>query len=166
MNLQKVPAFLLDLFRLRTTGQLPTAFGDTVVPTVDVSSMYGSDMQVTSSSSGAAGALPRNVVAGPVGYATRYLGLAGEAVMGAAAGTQLRLTIGVAVPTVGQQFFPLFSTLITAPQAGGSYMVGGLLPYPVVFPPGTALLLRMFGDAAGADHVASLKLFIEDPLRG
>lgn len=165
MNLQKAPQFLLDLFRLRNTGLLPTKFGEEVAPSVDVAGMYGSDMQVTSSSSSAAGALPRNVIA-TVGYSTRYLGLAGEAVMGAAGGTQLRLTVGVGVPSIAQAFFPLFSTYIVAPQAGGSYMVGGVLPFPLVLPAGTSLLLRMFGDAAGADHVASLKLYLEDPLRG
>jgi len=166
LKLFKAPQFLLDLFRLRTEGLLPTVFGESVQPTVDVATMYGSDLTVTSSSSSAAGALPRNVVAN-VGYSTRYLGIAGEAVIGAAGGTQLRLTVGVAVPSVAATFYPLFPTLIlTNPVAGGSYFVGGVLPFPLVLPAGTALLLRMFGDAAGADHVASLKLYLEDPLRG
>jgi hypothetical protein len=162
--LQKAPQFLMDLFRLRTTGHQPIEFGELVLPIVDVGVMYGADLQATSTTNSAAGALPRNVIA-TIGTSSRYLGIAGSWTVGAAAGTQAQLTVGVALPTVNAAFFPLFSTLIVTPQATRTYFVGGILPYPLTLPAGAAILMRAFGDAAGADHVASLSLYLEDPLR-
>jgi hypothetical protein len=165
LNLQKAPSFLLDLFRLKTTGFSPTQFADAVVPTTDVSSMYGAEMQVTGASNGSAGAFPRSQSAF-TGVASRYWGLAGSVIVGAAAGTQIQLTIGVTFPRAGN-FFPIASTLIITPQALRTYYVGGLFPCgPIVLPPGGSITVIAAGDAAGADHNTSLFTYLEDFSRG
>lgn len=57
MRLQKAPEGLLGALELKTLGQNPNAFGDTVVPFFDVAGFYGLPNTLTTS------ALSSNVVA-------------------------------------------------------------------------------------------------------
>lgn len=164
MNLQKAPAVLLDWFRLKTQGQNPTQFGDAVLPVVDVGSLYGAEMQAIGGSNSAAGAFPRLLTA-VIGTASRYLGVAGSVTMGAAAGTQVRISVGVRIPR-NAALFPLFDTYVAVPQAGRVYYAGGQLPYPIILPAQSQVEVLVDGDAGGADHVSGLLLYLEDPLRG
>lgn len=49
MRLQKYPPGLLARFALKTTGQAPDNFGETVLPTTDVTAEYGLDLTVVQS---------------------------------------------------------------------------------------------------------------------
>ena len=166
MNLQKAPNFLLDLFRLRTTGQQPSAFGDTVIPVAVVDGMYGSAMQITSSVNGAVGALPRTQSIADIGESARYFGAAASIVVGAAAGTQMQATIFLQSPSQGSNVFPLFETKIWTPMIGKTYYFGGLFPAPLTLTDGAAIQAVVAGDAGGADHSISMYVYLEDPRRG
>lgn len=163
MILTKPAQFLTELFRLKVGGQNPTIFGDAVLPVVDVGGMYGADLQLTTSSTSAAGALQRTQT-GTVGTTSRYYGAGAVAGVGAAPGTQGQLTIGYR--SVGSTaFFPLFPTMVWTPFAGRSYWNGGLFDQPLIAPGGAQFEARFMGDAGGADHTVSLVLFLDDPLR-
>jgi len=164
VNLHKAPQFLLDLFRLKTTGQQPNLFADAVSPIVEVGCMYGADMQFTGSNAPAAGALPRNTTSA-IGSTSRYLGIGCAVNVGAAAGTQMQVYVGVSLPsTVSGAFFSIFSASFV-PQATRTYYFGGLLPFPLTLPAGAGIRCTVTGDAGGADHQIVLLTYLEDPTR-
>jgi len=163
--LHKAPNFLLDLFRLRTQGKQPDEFGTTVGPVVDVHAFYAADLLKTSQTVGAAGAVASYTVTANTGSPIALVGLAAAMTVGAAGGTQLRITVGIALPTVSSgAFFPLFvQGFFNTPLAGQTYWHGGKLPGPkLVIPGGTHLQARFHSNAAGADHVGTLLLMYED----
>lgn len=164
--LHKSPQFLLDLFRLKTVGGSPYAFGETVQPGVDVTSFYGADIQLSSSLVSAAGALPRTATFTVVNPA-RYLAVATECTLGAAPGTTLRLGVFYRSNSVSVAV-PLFWEVFTgAPPlvANTGILVGGMLATPIVAPAGAVFFASASGNAGGADHVVDLRFLSEDPLR-
>lgn len=163
-QLHKAPQFLLDLFRLRTTGGQPYNFGDTVLPTVDVTSMYGAPMQLTSSTAATIGAMGLSNTFN-VANVARYHGVAAELTQGANAGTWCRIVISYR-HSPSSVAFPLFMGNTFVPRASQAMTFGGLFPQPLVAPPGSVFLVYAIGDATGVDHALDLRLFSEDILRG
>lgn len=160
--LQKAPQALLELLRLRTQGDQPTAFSDVLTPVIESTEFYGADQIRTAATTGAAAAVNASVTA-IVGTTTRYVGIGGAFTVGAAAGTFLNLQLflvwqqgGSAVP-----LFPTFEPVRLA--AGRTYYFGGLLQKPLVLPAGTQINALSLGDAGGADHVLALRLLLQDP---
>lgn len=160
--LQKAPLALLELLRLRTLGDQPTAFSDTVSPVVDATEQYGADQIRTAATSGAASAVNASATS-IVGTATRYLGIGASFTVGAAAGTFLNLQLFI-VWQQGAAACPLFPTFEPVRLgAGRTYYIGGLLQKPLVLPAGTQINALSLGDAAGVDHVLQLRLLLQDP---
>jgi hypothetical protein len=160
--LHKVPRGLLDLLRARTLGRNPDELGNVVTSIVDATSMYGSDLQVVASDALAAGAINRTIT-GSATFPGRLLAIGGQIVMGAAAGTFLRLRISY---SPGPSFLavPLIEQTYTAPALvnGSTYTTGILLPSPLVFAPGAQFTFSTIGDAAGADHVPTMRSLFEN----
>jgi len=160
--LHKVPRGLLDLIRGRTLGLNPSELSSVVLAAIDATSMYGSDLQVVASDALAAGAINRTIT-GSSTFPGRLLAIGGQIVMGAAAGTFLRLRISY---SPGPSFLavPLIEQTYTAPAlvAGSVFTTGIQLPSPLVFPSGAQFTFSTIGDAAGADHVPTMRSLFEN----
>lgn len=155
--LQKSPAGLLELFRLRTLGRNPVGFGDDVVPVADVTDYYGADLVVSADFAGVAGAVDATFLTAPSAFARRVLSLSGFMTLGLAGGTWFTIAIGYRVPVSTTATVFVASQYVATPVAGSTVLVAWSGP-PILLPPGHALVCRTFGDAAGADHVAGLRL--------
>ena len=163
--LSKAPDFLLSLLRLRTLGGQPNQFNEALLPVVESTEFYGSNLLVTGASPNAVQAFPANVV-GDVGTTSRYLGLGGIVTLGAAPGTFLHGTVFAQIPTSINTAFPLFPTVrVTGLAAAATYWFGGMFASPRVFPAGTRLSFVAASDAGGADHTFALRLMLMDPSR-
>lgn len=157
--LQKGPNGLLELFRLKTQGEQPTAFDDTVAPSVDVTEAYGQDVQIVSNDSLTNVTVTQTIVA-TVGLAqrggARILNASGFIQLGAAAGTQVRMLLGIRNRSVEGLCY-IGENVITAPVAGGYYAVVSSLTVAPWLPSGGQIVLEVQGNAAGADHILALR---------
>lgn len=169
MLLPKVPRGLLEIVRARAGGKAPDQLSDVIVGMIDSTAMYGADLVTGFSATQAASAIGTGVTLNSTALTSpgRGLHLAGTVNIGAAAGTQLRMTLGV-IHVQGATFHALETTVITAPVVGASYRITYSWPYPHVFLEGCAWQLVTSGDAGGADHTFQLQLLFENysPLRG
>jgi hypothetical protein len=167
MKLQKIPPGFLDLMDLKTDGGNPPLFSDELRGVVDLTDMYSADKLITGQWNGSAGAVSRTyTILGtlPVLQLARLRAVGGGFTMGAAAGTFLRLTLGIRIasttfappPTV-----PLFFESYVPPIAAITHYVGGYLSRPLVVQPGSELVLISRGDAAGVDHIPSVLALFE-----
>lgn len=158
--LLKVPRGLLDLLRIRTLGRNPDAVDFSIKPTIDATEHYGSDLVVVDSTSIGAGAITRTC-AGTSTFPGRLIAMGGFVVVGAAAGTQIRmmLSVGTQANITG---VPVGEVYITAPVIGATYTVSAVLSKPIVFGPGWQFILTVQGDAGGADHTILLRSLFEN----
>ena len=160
MKIQRAPVGLGSFFRI-FGGVGPVELNDKINGSVDLTDMYGSSLlQVTNDAAGA-GIISR-VVAGVAQAPGRLLHMSGVAVLGAAAGTFLKVSLlfapnGATPPaTVG-------STIITVGLvAAATVRFGAPLTKPIVFNPGAFLQVEFVGDAGGADHTLFGRHLIEN----
>ena len=131
--LHKTPVGLLELFRLRTLGAAPPQFGDQVVPVADISRNYGADLAVVGTSGTGPAALPLNVSTVAT-IPARITQFAGRVTLGAAGGTQLRITV-LWRPRQTDPFIPVGFLLVTAPVAAGTYTCISQLTEPILHRP-------------------------------
>jgi hypothetical protein len=159
-ELHKAPLGLLDLFRLRVLGEQPNKFGREVQPSVEVGQFYGLDRTTDTNDSLTAVAITQTIIhtignlspGGPALIET----LGGLVIVGAAAGTQIRMLLGVRTrPTSGLVY--IGENVITAPVAGGFYAVVGMVSRPMLLPPSGQVVLEVQGNAAGVDHTIALR---------
>jgi hypothetical protein len=155
------PRGLLELFRLKATGDMPALFGDTVTPTVDVSEFYGSHVLATGQGTQVVGAFPLEATQVATN-ANRLLGLGFEMVSGAAFGA-VQFFWGVRFPTPGAAIprFALGSSLLTFTAAAQTAWGGSMLPVPIVLPPGGQMWARANSAVAGADHALRVMFLIQ-----
>lgn len=164
MLLPKVPRGLLEIVKARAQGRAPADLSDVVTAIIDATSMYGSDMQTGQTTQLGAGAISRTVTASmssPFTAPGRMLMCSGAVTMGAAAGTQVRISIAYRHTLGAQQTFNE-QRVITAPVAGAFYVVPIVYPSPIVYGPGAQWTLTVEGDAAGADHTMLLHQLFEN----
>ena len=158
--LHKASRGLLELLRARTLGRNPDELSSVVTPTIDSTGYYGCDLQVSALQVSAAGAMTRTLD-GVATNAGRLFSVSATIVVGAAAGTQIRLEY-LYRPSAAFSFIPLASTVITAPVAAAVYRCAALLPSPIIFLPGAEFRAGTAGDAGGADHVIQRQEFFEN----
>lgn len=158
--LHKVPRGLLELLKLRTLGRSPDTISNTAIAVIESTPFYGADMQVAANETSSAAALSRTMT-GTAANQGRLIAMAAEVVMGAAAGTQVRIALSY---SPGPQYPSVWvaSTVITAPVAAASYHLSALLPEPVVFGAGATFTVQVAGDAGGADHVVRRRELFEN----
>lgn len=158
LRLSKFPVGLLELFRMRDNGRVPTLFSDEIDPSVDVTDFYGADILVASGSSAGAGVIGRtqsDTIAKP----QRLLTIQGNLTIGAAAGTWLTLTVGFSIP--GGTFGVQLGAVTFTPIIGGTYRVAAPV-MGLVLPDGCQLFTSSEGNAGGADHVLQLRYAYQD----
>lgn len=165
-DLQKAPSGLLELLRLRSNGDQPTTFADSVLSVVVANEHYGADLQFSSSDSGT-GAIGQSIqvvigsgftapaTPGPV----RFMAIGGDMVFGAAAGTWLQMRIGIRAPTANSPPAWIAWQSYAAPflVAAGALTIVANFPAPIILLPGSAVRIEMTGDAVGADHTLRLR---------
>jgi hypothetical protein len=157
--LHKFPLGLLEVFRLRTSGGQPTEFGQGVQATTDVTDFYASDLLAVQNSSSGATTLPLTLVV-TMPNPRRILGVSGVVVLGAAAGTVLRLRLGVR--TNASQAIHYIGSATYTPTALVSHPVLGSALPPYTLPAGSQLVLEVDSNAGGADHVIALRHLAQD----
>lgn len=154
--LHKSPAGLLELLRLRTLGRQPGLFSEQVSSVVESTEFYAADLVINGSEDGAAGAINQTFLGAAAPTYRRYLGLSGQLIMGAAAGTVISVGIGFRSPAAAANV--AWGTLnLNTPVAAMVYRVHAQFPIPLVLPPGSQPMIQTSGNAAGADHVLQLR---------
>jgi len=160
-HLQKAPAGLLQLYRLRSGGVGPNVFSDELTPTVESVDFYGADRIGTGSEASAAGAFPRTAGSTISANPRRLLAIHGQVLFGAAVvGTYVQISVysfgfpgsastnGVWMQLASYQFVPL------AAMAALVVPVVANLPGPIILPAGHTFRCVVASDVAGVDHVA------------
>lgn len=151
--LHSSPDGLLELLRLKVQGKNPDQFSDVLQPTVELTEFYGAKSVVAVTETGAAGVLPQTQNAAASAFPRRLLALSGRVVLGAAVGTNISMQLAVVVQ--GQAVH--VGSFAAATFAGGIFAVAAQLPRPLVLPPQHSYSVAVQGDAAGADHVVSIR---------
>lgn len=163
MKLQKIPRGLLELFRLRHTGELPDDFSKSVVPMVDTSAFYASDLLIPAASAPTVGAINLAVSLLETFTITSNLGcrsLGGQFTCGAAAATNVTFSWGAILP--GFAVEAVMGDEVVANIAAGASVQFGNIFSRIVFPAGTTLYTRASGTAAGADHSLAIAGLLEN----
>src|SRR5262245_18582881 len=143
---------LLQFLRVKG-GRGPNVLSLDVTPEIDVTDFYGIQNTVITLQTNAAAALPITF-AGTLSTAPRrYLVLAGEVTLGAAAGTWLNVTVGY---DDGVTFIPVEAMNYTGTIAGATYRVAAVVR-GLILPAQFRARVDIQGNAGGADHVAQLR---------
>jgi hypothetical protein len=157
IRLPKAPTGLLELFGLKG-GVGPSEFGESIVPGIDALPFYAVDRLFSANTVNAAAAFPLNGTVN-VSFPRLYFAFSAQVTLGAAAGTRLAIRIGIRAPTNASALAIVADARYAAPHlvAGGFYEAIWLAPFPLVFPPGAQFNCAATSDAAGADHVLTMK---------
>lgn len=156
-QLQKAPRGLLDLFRLRTFGLQPDRFSNVIQPSVDVLAQYGSDLLQTTTSPPTVGALLNLTEAITFAERAHLLGISGLLTLGAAAGTNVYVEVGIQLPNNASPQHVLGSIMFPAVAATQIVSVTGIVPgNGFVIGPQAQIYARAGGTAAGVDHSLQL----------
>lgn len=152
-RIQRTPIGLNAFFRF-FGGETPTELEDRVRGSVDLTDMYGSNLLQVTNDALAAGGINRTVQ-GISQSQGRLLQMSGTVVMGAAAGTFVKIALLYA-PSAAFQLCCVGHTVYTGAGliAGATLRCAASLTRPIVFQPGALLQVEISGDAAGADHTA------------
>lgn len=151
MKIQKIPRGLLELFKLRQTGEYPDDMSRLLTPVVDVSAFYGADTLIPASSAPTVGALNPELVETLQTTATvGMLSFGAELTVGAAPATNLTFSWGITFDGAPNRS-PLGSIFVAQANAGAIVRVGSAFPR-IVVPAGSRLYTSVSGTAAGADH--------------
>lgn len=157
--LNKAPRGILEILRLRTLGKNPQFFSEVAQAFIDTTEYYGADLLVSSSKALGAGAMTRTTQE-TYTVPGRLFAVSGVLIVGAAAGTQIRLSLSMTPPGSSADV-GIGELIVTAPVIGASYQVSSRLPKPMVCLPGTVFNFSTAGDAAGADHQPFLRTLFE-----
>lgn len=157
-GLPRAPTGLLELLGLKSGGAQPNAVEGTVAPSLDVFPYWAMEKLFSANTAFAAAAETQTQTV-TVTFPRIYLAFSGQITLGAAPGTRLSMRLGVRAPSAASPLTVLAQEYVAAPHlvAGEFYEIVWLAAYPVVFPPGAQFVLRTAGDAAGADHVVTMK---------
>lgn len=161
MKIQKVPRGLLELFKLRQTGEYPDDMSRTLLPMVDVSAYYACDTLIPASSVAAGGALlPELVKDFTISPSLGVLSLGGSLTIGAAAATNLTISWGILLP--GAPTRAVMGSMFVA-QAGIGAVVRFGSAFPrFIAPSGSTLFSAVCGTAAGVDHTLTIAGLLEN----
>lgn len=146
LRLQRFPISFLNFFGLKGVSA-PADLADIISPCVDVTPIYEAELLTTTTSSGAASALPitRAVTVGQ----QKVIAIGGAYTQGAAAGTNINISISI---QVGAFRCPIASQFYPNVAAAQLIDFGVIIPKGWAVAPGTILEARVTGTAAGADH--------------
>lgn len=162
--LQKSPFGLLEALRLRTQGNQPDEFSNTVGGSYDVRDAYGADLLLTQFAASAAGALSGRNVTNVHGAPLRLRGISAHLTVGAAAVTAGGyLECGIIQRTLSSAsgvLVPFAFGAFGVAAAGATLAVG--VPCDILLPAGITLYAKANGTAAGADHVVNVQYLFED----
>lgn len=161
MILNKGPRGFLELLGLKAQGANPTDVSQGVIPTMDVTEFYGTDLAFTGQSAAAVGAF--ELVATEVSGPNRLLGLGFEFTSGALFGL-VNVSFGIRMPASNSPDLAIGTTTVTTSAAIPVYRDGRLFPNPFVVPAGTQLWARAQSAVAGADHSLRVKFAINSLL--
>lgn len=153
MKLDKWPAGLLELLRVKHHGIAPTEFSETLAPTIDATDHYGVDFQFSAQTNLSAGAFPRTITHEVLGAPTKYFALGGNITIGAAAGTYLEGSIGIVAQSSAIAWLHVHAVPVHV--AGGVYTMACFLPRGLLLLPGMQIVTTWRSNAIGADHIAS-----------
>lgn len=154
-DLDKAPVGLLELLNLKSGGRQPDGFNSVVQPGIEVFPFYAMDRLFTADTVNAAAAYPLNGTVN-VSFPRAFIGFGAQVTVGAAAGTRLDIRIGLRCPGPTSPAIILVQTRFT-PFIGGFFDAYWQAPFPVVLPPGAQFVALANSDAAGADHVLTMK---------
>lgn len=161
MKLQKIPKGLLELFRLRHTGEMPDDFGKMVLPVIDTGPFYAADILIPASSAATVGALlPSLLEEFTITTALGMRSLGGQLVIGAAAATNISFAWGILIP--GAPVRCTLGSYFVAQAAIGAVIEFGSTFDRIVVPSGATLYVRATGTAAGADHDLQIRGTLEN----
>ena len=157
LPLIKPPSGFLELLGLKG-GMGPNEVVSTVSPGIECMPFYGMDRLFSANTALAAAAFPLNGTVS-VAFPRLYVAFSAQVTLGAAPGTRLAIRIGVCAPTAAAPLTVLADARYAAPHlvAGGFYEAIFLAPFPLVYPAGAEFVASALSDAAGADHVLTLK---------
>ena len=152
--LQKSPRGLLESYDLKTLGEAPSLFGDTLAPVVETFPFYTQNLLFSGQTAAATVAAFNQTLVQVVAFPTLVRSLGFSFIEGAAAGTFMHWALGLRVgPTVVAY---LGGGSFGAIAAGATRNGGITIPIPVVIPAGSAFVGHFTSDAAGADHTFRL----------
>lgn len=157
-GLPRAPTGLLELLGLKTGGKQPDGVESVIGPSVDMVPFYGMEKLFSANTVFAAAALTQTQTV-TVTFPRLYIAFSFQITLGAAAGTRLSLRLGVRAPSAASPLTVLAQEYVAAPHlvAGEFYECIWLAPFPMVYPPGAQFVARSSGDAAGVDHVLTMK---------
>lgn len=160
--LQKSPLGLLARFNLKTLGDAPNRFGDTVLPVADVGGAYSADLLTFLNTNGAVGAGPVvtaviNVTVPVIVRAVNVSYNPGAAPDDTWFHLECRISAGNGQPTpcIHDQVV----NGITPPA--GLWRTGLLLPYPLWLAPGAQLVGTVTTDSSQNDIQAQVTAIVE-----
>lgn len=157
-GLPRAPTGLLELLGLKTGGAQPNAVEGVIAPSIDIAPFYGMEKLFSANTAFAAAAITQTQTVS-VTFPRIYLAFSFQVTMGAAVGTRLSMRLGVRAPSAASPLTLLAQEYVAAPflVAGEFLECIWLAPFPMVFPPGAQFVARSAGDAAGVDHVVTMK---------
>lgn len=145
---------LLQFLRIKG-GKGPDNLALQVSPSIDVTDFYGVQSIVTAQEAAGPLAIAQTVASVVATQFRRYLSISGTVTIGAAAGTVCSLSLGFRLGAT-TPFVLLATNGPFAPVVGGIYRFGcdvrGL-----ILPPQSQVLMRVDGNAGGADHNFTLE---------
>lgn len=160
--LHKSPRGLLELLRLRTLGQQPHLFGETVTPVTDVTEFYAADLKGAIAGTAVAGSLVTARVADLVLTSpVRLHAISGDITAGAAALTNAFMSLGLVfngVNGIGASLGGIFFPTILA----GVPARWGVAFDPIVLDPSVRLRITAWGTGAGVDHTIQVAGLIDN----
>lgn len=166
--LHKSPAGLLELLRLRTLGASPNTLSEEVRPSFDSTEFYAADLKLLNDETATVGALAAldNVLllTGP----TRVHAIGGRLAIGAAAATNLVVSVGLR-QTISGVRVGVGAWQFPAIAAGGIVNFGTHVP-PWVLPAASGVggawsaFAFVAGTAAGVDHSLSVRVLFDNLL--
>lgn len=160
-NMTKVARGFLELLAGRNMGRTPQTVNDELVPTLDCREFMASSQLFGTGGGVTTGALA-NLTDGLGLTATLGLKAVGaELIIGAAAATNVSLSVGVTGVGGGSEYIPLAFGYFNNLAAGQIVNVGCVVPNWVL-PPGATIFARAYGAAAGADHSLDVNALIEN----
>lgn len=156
--LQKYPRGLLESLDLKTLGHTPNTFGETVVPVVDAFDNYLVDRIFTSQLTPVIGAIGQTLFTTLSVGPARIQSLGALVIVGAAAGTWVRITLGFRLPSTSNALSTVHQESFVVPilGAGRTLRTGVVLNQTFIIPSGGQTWVQTSGDAAGVDHSVSL----------
>jgi len=137
-------------------GQNPNQFGETLLPTANIIEFYAANLKRTNNASGTTGALTGVGIASTLAVtgAIRFHAFSAQLIIGAAAATNVAVTISLRRPATVSSEVVVASQFFAALNAAATVGVGVVLGNPwVLVTDGWQIVARATGTAAGTDHV-------------